>query len=400
MANLFRLQLVLMLCKCVWLSESSSSDGDDSFDGTLTSTLSSDEPATGRKGYVFRDTRPSEHGFEIKWDPSGYIFHCLAMGRIGNQMEHFLGSLAFAKKVNRTLVLPPLRTYRNVRFTEVFKFEPLLEYHRVILAEDFMDHLAPTYWPPEKRIGYCVHIPKSNFECTLKDGFPLKPFWDDLGVEFAHYDWVEYSYQQPEKFKNRYPGDKYPVMALRGAPASYPMQPENWPLQKYLKFSKRIVDEAQRYIDQNFKDRPFVGIHLRNGPDWENACNIDFRNNQYMASPQCLHGTKDQLTKEMCYPSKEKVLRLTKEVLTSTGAKVLFIATDRYPMIEEFTNKLKELEVHIFHMDPHLPQIDQAILIQADHFIGNCVSSFTSFVTRARLIENKPTSFWAYSREK
>ena len=52
----------------------------------------------------------------------------------------------------------------------MFQFEPLLEYHRVILAEDFMDYLAPTYWPPEKRIGYCVHIPNSNFECTLKDG--------------------------------------------------------------------------------------------------------------------------------------------------------------------------------------------------------------------------------------
>ena len=34
-------------------------------------------------------------------------------------------------------------------------------------------------------------------------GYPLKPFWDDLGVEFARYDWVEYSYQQAEKFKNR-----------------------------------------------------------------------------------------------------------------------------------------------------------------------------------------------------
>jgi len=37
--------------------------------------------------------------------------------------------------------------------------------------------------------------------------------------------------------------------------------------------------------------------------------------------------------------------RLTKKVLKSTGAKVLFIATDRHPMIEEFTEHLKDLEV-------------------------------------------------------
>ena len=78
MGALLRLQLVLILCKCVWLSENGNFGGDDPDDATQ----ESDEPATGRKGYVFRDTRPSELGFEIKWDPSGYIFHCLAMGML------------------------------------------------------------------------------------------------------------------------------------------------------------------------------------------------------------------------------------------------------------------------------------------------------------------------------
>lgn len=34
-------------------------------------------------------------------------------------------------------------------------------------------------------------------------GYPLQPFWDDLGVDFACYDWLEYSYQQPKKFKKK-----------------------------------------------------------------------------------------------------------------------------------------------------------------------------------------------------
>ena len=57
---------------------------------------------------------------------------------------------------------------KNVPFSDFFQVEPLQSYHRVILAEDFMKHLAPTHWPKEKRRGYCWLPPGSNAKCVLK----------------------------------------------------------------------------------------------------------------------------------------------------------------------------------------------------------------------------------------
>jgi len=55
---------------------------------------------------------------------------------------------------------------------------------------------------------------------------------------------------------------------MRGAPASFPVQREHRGLQRHLLFSRRIEDEAQKYIDKHFAGKKFVGIHLRNGADW------------------------------------------------------------------------------------------------------------------------------------
>ncbi|ESO07787.1 hypothetical protein HELRODRAFT_170340 [Helobdella robusta] len=336
-------------------------------------------------------------------DPNGYLLFCLCMGRVGNQVEHFLGGLAFAKSINRTLILPSFRTYvgnnKNIPFNEWFQIEPLTKYHRVILAEEFMEHYADDYWPANKRFGFCYGNKNNNEDCKMKEGNPFGPFWDGLGVNFVKDVKYQMTYSNEfDRWAAEFPAAQYPVISMKGAPATFPMDPSHWHLQKYLIFSDQLKKEADDYINKHFPQRPFIGLHLRNGPDWENACQGAVGTASYMASPQCLQGTNDLITKNMCLPSTAEVLRLTKNLVITQRIKVVFVATDKYPLLKELKEHLSNKNVDVFHADPWLPLVDWAILVRSNYFIGNCVSSFTSFVTRARNVDEKPTYFWGYSK--
>lgn len=159
--------------------------------------------------------------------------HHYFTGRFGNQADHFLGALGFAHGLNRTLVLPHWVEYRlgeakslQVPFDAYFLVEPLKEYHRVITMDNFMKYMADQVWPLEERTSFCYvargNSVNGNKSCNAKEGNPFGPFWDTFSIDFLksefyaplHYE--VYTGSTTEKWKLKYPSDKWPVLAFTG----------------------------------------------------------------------------------------------------------------------------------------------------------------------------------------
>lgn len=154
------------------------------------------------------------------------------------------------------------RTYKNIPYSEWFQIESLRAYHRAIDAQVFMQYLAPQIWPAESRIGFCWSSrDQPHADCKMKEGNPFGPFWNELNVDFV--DTVGYHLHYNDYFipqwKDLYPGDRYPVLALKGAPAAFPMEARHRYLQKYMNWSETILDEVWEHQEKLFNNKPYIG---------------------------------------------------------------------------------------------------------------------------------------------
>ncbi|XP_071836464.1 GDP-fucose protein O-fucosyltransferase 1-like isoform X2 [Apostichopus japonicus] len=304
------------------------------------------------------------------------------------------------------VMLCSAHAWKNVPFTEWFLVEPFEELHRVITMEEFLENFGVDKWPPGKRVGYCGMEPTSPHECNMKVGTPLKPFWDELNIDFddhekynigVHADITneKRTMELTTKWNERYPVSEHPVIVFRFPPAPYPMQPGNRQIQRYLQWNPNIFAYAEHEISRMFNGETFLGIHLRTGPDWVVCCRTTLGSEGVMASTQCL-APGEHVFENMCYPTVEHIVNLTKEAVVKHSLQHLFIATDKLSYSHELNTALKPLGVKVHHLDPLLPQMDLMILGEADFFIGNCASSFTSFVKRQRDANGKPSTFWGF----
>ncbi|KAK6053631.1 hypothetical protein COOONC_08866 [Cooperia oncophora] len=169
---------------------------------------------------------------------------------------------------------------------------------------------------------------------------------------------------------------------------------------RYLKWSSRIIGKATQFIKDKLT-RPFVGIHLRNDKDWERVCEhipSTPASQPLFASMQC-EGQEfydGKLTKEICSPSASTVVEQVVDVVGKIGARSVFVSSDKDHMIETLNDALRAYDVKAFRLNPDDALVSLAILGQADHFIGNCVSTFSHIVRRERTVSKplKPTSYF------
>ncbi|KAI6209440.1 Lysosomal-trafficking regulator [Aphelenchoides besseyi] len=321
-------------------------------------------------------------------------------GRFGNQFETFLGTLNFAKELNRTLVLPPFLEYpfgstvaNIVAFKSVFDVEPILEFHRVVTMDEFMKTLANEIWPEKERKVLCW-APRESYKtensgksCHAKEGNPYGPFWNHFSVDFVddlYFGQIGYDVSNPQvvrQWKAKYPSTSFPVLAFSSAPVDFPILPNNRHIQRYFRWSKHIRDEAEEFVKLHLR-RPFIGIHLRNG---ENACKHIDSYEHFFASAQC---TGDDFefgrpSKELCFPSQDQVIEDIGEEIRRHDAKSVYVSSDNDFMLGTFHQSFNKT-IGFRKLRNDNPYLSLAILDLADHLIANCVSTFSGFAVRQR----------------
>ncbi|KAI6232359.1 GDP-fucose protein O-fucosyltransferase 1 [Aphelenchoides besseyi] len=336
----------------------------------------------------------------IATDPNGFVVFCPCMGRFGNQLETFLGTLNFAKELNRTLVLPPFLEYpygstvaNTVSFKNVFDVEPILEFHRVVTMEEFMKTLANKIWPEKERKVFCW-APRESYKtenneqsCHAKEGNPYGPFWNHFSVDFVddlYFGHIGYDVSDPQvvrHWKTKYPSASFPVLAFSSAPVDFPILPNNRHIQQYFRWSKHIRDEAEEFVKLHLR-RPFIGIHLRNG---ENACKHVDSYEHFFASAQCTGDNFEfgRPSRELCFPSQDQIIKDVGEEISRLDAKSVYVSSDNDFMLGTFHRTFNKT-IGFRKLRNDNPYLSLAILDLADHLIANCVSTFSGFAVRQR----------------
>ena len=125
------------------------------------------------------------------------------------------------------------------------------------------------------------------------------------------------------RWREKFPVSSHPVLALTGAPASFPVSEAHLGLQSSLEWTDSWRERGESWVETNMgRGARYLALHLRNGLDWVKACEHSQSGGQaglanLFSSAQCL-GYSNQhggLSKDLCLPSQEIILQQLEQII-------------------------------------------------------------------------------------
>jgi len=348
----------------------------------------------------------------LVWDERGYALYCFCMGRWGNQMDFFLTAMDWALRVGRVTVLPPIVDYNHPsgeypyfhRFLDFFEEEPL---HKALPgavdAGAFLRQFKGRWEAQPGGVqGFCPTYGGEFSDDCMTQGVPREPFWKHLNVSFDKLHALPT--RDPADVVRLAPAAEHPIFALNCIPGSYPVAEEHEHLHRHLRWNQRMLGRANAIANRLFVGQPFIGVHLRLGSDMAEVCEQvpdAGMDSGFFSSRQC----PGQFTKPVCLPPASTVDAHLKQVVAANGIKRIFVATDSTKLPAEYEAVIKrydpEFAIGAAEENAHDPiQMDLIMLHLSSHFIGQCASSFTHFVSRSRRQRGTPTSYWGHDHAR
>ena len=285
------------------------------------------------------------------WDENGYVLGCICQGRFGNQFDYMLSFIDYAKRLNRTAILPPWVEYNAQpetgqypyypAFAEFFSVGAIRRHHRAIDADVFMERHGAK-WRALGMVGYSALGERDKFE----KGVPRAGFWKRLGVEFDRFERVS-----PGARSGSVDDISHPVLAMDCVPGKYPAPAPLNSLARYFEWSDGIEQAASRLVESQIgRGQAYVAVQWRQEFAGMATPTVTSKRPARCAGfsvSQCAPYVEDssepaaaaatgarrtatiKYPTELCAPSLESMRQLLREALAAVGPGAkLYVASD------------------------------------------------------------------------
>ena len=141
------------------------------------------------------------------------------------------------------------------------------------------------------------------------------------------------------RWREKFPVSSHPVLALTGAPASFPVSEAHLGLQSSLEWTDLWRERGESWVRTNMgRDGVrYLALHLRNGLDWVKACEHSQTGGEggpanLFSSAQCLgyNNQHGQLTRELCLPTEQIIVQKLEQIIRSLQLNLLTISVTLY----------------------------------------------------------------------